>query len=183
VRRRKLPKVLVMALLLYVAVVVVWMRWGATTAFHNSVSLSQDSRTSAAIAKRVAQSGAGEVVDLAQITDFDWDIVFFFTPYTPQSEVEQSLGLEWPDLGGSRIEIDEGDTLVVFMKDRTMVRWFDHPCDQGDFSALRLKGRNLARHQARFHIRREGAEAWPVVELAQTNVPGSTTTTSKPLND
>jgi hypothetical protein len=73
------------------------------------------------------------VVNVAQLTDFDWDRMFVFAPYTDVATVQKTIGYEW---GGARIsQIDSQDRfhLLVFTKQGKVVKYFQYPRGAGGF--------------------------------------------------
>ena len=159
-RRRVLATSFVLLLLLCVAAVVFWISYGPR----------QDS-----VSKRIAasvSSNDSRPIDFAQITDFDWDRVYCFNAYSGQSGIEKTLGFSWPGLGGSEVEMSEGVTLIVFVKNGRVVRSFDHPRWKGDFGGID-NPHGLTRAEARFVVHR-GA-GFPEVSLADVIAAGPTT--------
>ena len=71
-------------------------------------------------------SGAASF-DFAADSTFAWDRVYVFGSYTSREQVEQSLGFAWPDFEKSAVQIQDGNTLVVFVRDGRVVDWFDSP--------------------------------------------------------
>ena len=49
------------------------------------------------------------------VTDFTWDALFIFGPYTPVSEIEKALGFSWPPAKKSGIESNDTFCLLVFI--------------------------------------------------------------------
>jgi hypothetical protein len=74
----------------------------------------------------------GEPFRLESVTDFEWDRMYAFPPYTPADEIRRGLGIEWADAGDSSIGTSDVVTLLVFMRDRQVVRAFDHGIEGGD---------------------------------------------------
>ncbi|MDB5294618.1 MAG: putative lipoprotein, partial [Phycisphaerales bacterium] len=137
-----------------------WWMWGRP----DPVSADLADAVSAALADAVPASGE-RTVDLARVAGFDWDTVHFFGPYRTRAEVERTLGFPWPGLGGSRIEHDDGVTLVVFVKGGRVVRSFDHRRAAGDYAGEDLaRPGGFARADARFVVRRDGGR--PTVSVA-----------------
>jgi len=125
------------------------------------LGLRRDS-VSQRIAQRVA-SDDGRPIDLAELTDFDWDRVYCFDCYSERSDIEKRLGFSWPGLGGSGIEMSDGVTLIVFVKDGQVVRSFDQPRNKGDFGRID-NPHGLWKSDARFVVSREGGH--PYMKLA-----------------
>jgi hypothetical protein len=52
---------------------------------------------------------------IADITDFTWDKMYIFTPYTTQSQVDRALGFEWQEYQSLGIDSTDTDDLLVFV--------------------------------------------------------------------
>jgi hypothetical protein len=137
------------------AIILGLMVWVAFVAFRND-------RVSARLGKHVE---ADQPVDFASVWDSDWDRVYFFPPYSPASDIERTLGIQWPGLGGSEIERSDGVTLIVFTRNGRVVRSFDHPRNQGDFSSLHRPA-GFTKAEARFTVRRDGGARSPFIQVA-----------------
>lgn len=72
-----------------------------------------------------------EIIDLAAVTDFDWDTVYIFPPYTPASEVKKKVGRFVP----SSIEASDSVVLLVFLHRGRVVRFADFERQIGDLSS------------------------------------------------
>ena len=91
------------------------------------------------IANEVAK-GAGTVVRMAALTDFPWEKLHVFSPYSTRDHIEAELGFAWPDADGTGIRDNEGIALLVFVKSGAVVRYVAHPRNKGDFTGLRDPG-------------------------------------------
>jgi hypothetical protein len=129
------------------------------------VFVSRSDRFSNRLGERVAEGG-DQPIDFASVADFDWDRVYFFPPYPSQSNIEKTLGFQWPGLGGSKIESSDGVTLIVFVKGNRVVHAFDHPRNQGDFTSVQ-RPEGFTKREAQFVVLRDGHEHWPVIQLAR----------------
>lgn len=80
------------------------------------------------------EKGAGTKLVMADLTDFDWQRLYIFAPYTTQKQIDRSLGFEWPDPEG--IELHDTFTLLAFVNDGEVVSYVAQPLGQGDFADL-----------------------------------------------
>jgi hypothetical protein len=113
-----------------------------------------------------AASGATSF-DFAADKAFAWDRVYVFGSYTSRQNVEKSLGFAWPDFEKSAVQVQDGNTLVVFVRDRRVVDWFDSPPGIG-FASANAEG--YARGHAIFRIERDGGRV-QLKPIAPTTVP------------
>lgn len=60
------------------------------------------------------QQGQTEI-RIADITDFTWDKMYIFAPYTTQAQVDRALGFEWQEYQSLGIDSTDADDLLVFV--------------------------------------------------------------------
>jgi hypothetical protein len=110
-------------------------------------TLSQDSKPSP------------KILSLKDVTDFDWDEVYVFNPYTTHEEIESQLGFKWSD--GDRIDLGSRDdiNLLVFVKDNRVVQYLEVPRGRGDFILSSDDVAGLSPQQAKFEVRPQGEQA------------------------
>ena len=75
-------------------------------------------------------------IDLMQAVPIKWDKVCILGPYSGDNEAEKILGFEWPAESRTDIEDSDGITLLLFVRDKSVIEYVEHPRDQGDFSRL-----------------------------------------------
>jgi hypothetical protein len=132
---------------------------------------------------RAVKSGQPTVDLRAIATDFEWDKLFRFPPYTSREAIETALGFAWPDADRSAVsEIPSSLCLIVFTKDKRVVHWLDVPESIADFSFI--EDYALPREQTLFRVEApslEGPVLWPA-SRAPARSP-ATSTTSQPANE
>ena len=100
-----------------------------------ALSCSQrDNRIARRISKQI--DTRNQTLDLSAVAPFEWDAVFFFSPYTPQPMIEQAIGCPWPDYEKSGIGYNEGFSLIQFLNRGDVVAWCMNPRNNGDFATL-----------------------------------------------
>jgi hypothetical protein len=87
-----------------------------------------------------AQQGNGDfiMIDVPRVTQFTWDRVAIFAPYTPADKVREELGSAWPEAG--RIEKKDDFALLVFLDQGKVVRFVDLPRAAFDLAPAARKG-------------------------------------------
>jgi hypothetical protein len=70
------------------------------------------------------------------VTDFDWDRFHVFGPYMSNDSVDRRLGFDWGKAENSDYRMQEGGSLLVFVRDGDVVHAFDQPDTDGDFACL-----------------------------------------------
>jgi len=83
------------------------------------------------VAMRTAHNGG--TLDIVQLTDFDWDKMFVFHPYTPSYSIFSSLGFEWNDPAVDRIAVQDGASLLLFTEKGSVMKSLSIPNNEGLF--------------------------------------------------
>jgi hypothetical protein len=75
-------------------------------------------------------------VSVSSVTDFEWDRLFIFSPYTPVERIHAQLGYEWAEADKTGIQSSDTFFLLVFTKDGKVTSFFKFPRGIGDFKNL-----------------------------------------------
>lgn len=118
----------------------------------DSVKLVPSISVSGEIASQSQKEGA--VIRFADLTDFEWDMVYIFGPYTPAAEVRKLMGFEWPDYKKFNLESSDTFNLIVFTKRNQVVRVEQHPRSQGDFAPASVN-QSFSKSSAIFKVSKE----------------------------
>jgi hypothetical protein len=118
---------------------------------------SEDHRGSKEINKNFELNNR-EKINLSEAVSGEWNRLFIFHPYTTEKMISETLGFKWDEK--TSIHSHDGISLLVFTKDRKIVKYIEHPRNQGDFSNLYLK-EGYERSEAKFVIDPEKNEDWP----------------------
>ena len=108
--------------------------------------------------------------DFATDSAFAWDRVYVFGSYTSRQDVEKSLGFSWPDFEKSEVWVQDGNTLVVFVREGRVVDWFDSP--PGINLGWIANAEGYGRDQAAFRIERADGRA-ELKPIAPTTAPAA----------
>ena len=73
---------------------------------------------------------------LNKITNFKWDKLYIFSPYTSKSDILEALNFQWEGVNKINIEMTDGMCLLVFVQNRTVVKAFEFNRKYGDFVPL-----------------------------------------------
>ena len=78
--------------------------------------------------------GSDNVVEirLKDLTDFTWDRVHIFNPYTPTEKIDKDLGYVWQSAGHTSIYTLDAIILLVFTNKGKVVFYVDLPRYPGD---------------------------------------------------
>ena len=70
-----------------------------------------------------------EIVNLLDLTPFEWEVVYSFQPYTPQDEIYKIVGYKWDTISET---VSEGMNQIVFLNDGKVVCYlYGYPENNG----------------------------------------------------
>lgn len=72
------------------------------------------------------------IIDLNDITKFNWEKAYLFSPYTSKDSINKSLGLKFKS--DSRIDTSDDIYLIVFINKEKIVQYSEIDRHQLDFS-------------------------------------------------
>ena len=105
------------------------------------------------------EASGRKLIDLKAAVPTDWDRVCFVGPYQDDSFVEKALGFSWPAERKTSIEDNDGITLLLFVKRKTVLAYVEYPRDHGDFNGL--EGQCFNPENARFRSFPSSPDNWP----------------------
>ncbi|AGK54453.1 hypothetical protein [Bacillus sp. 1NLA3E] len=70
---------------------------------------------------QVISGNEAEIADLKEWTQFEWDTLYSFSPYTPKSTIYKTIGYKWDNINETS---SEGMNQVVFMNNGKVVCYF-----------------------------------------------------------
>ena len=73
------------------------------------------------------QSGRITIIDMVSLTNFAWDRLYLFGPYTPATYLDDRLGPAWRAKCSTQVEYSEGYTLLAFTRSGSVVHCLDYP--------------------------------------------------------
>lgn len=94
------------------------------------------------------------IINFQSLTDFKWDKLYIFFPYTPTDEIINTLGFNWSKVEKTSIWCDEGINLLVFVSNERVVKYIEYPRNYGDFLSLNKKV--FTPQEAIFELRKQG---------------------------
>ncbi len=122
----------------------------------------------AAVVERKRYTNEQVRVRLKDLTDFEWDRVYVFTPYTSAEEIRRALGFTQSQRVDTSIEMLDSFNLLVFTNARKVVGYVEQPRHLGDFGdefgATRKIG--FSPSEANFRVELEDyGQPWLVLHL------------------
>lgn len=88
-----------------------------------------------------SKNGDHSAVFISLSTDFEWDTLFVFGPYTPVQDIHAQLGYNWVEAEGTGIQSSETFYLLVFMKDGKVIKHCKWSRLNGDFKGLEIRNK------------------------------------------
>jgi hypothetical protein len=139
-------KTLTIAVGIVLLLVVGWI-----VASHSHANVAED-------LSRQVQSGATEV-DMAHLTEFEWDEMFVFGPYYPRDAICKTLNLTASHCSEAGIkDVDEGEFLLVFMRGGAVSQTGRVPRNVANFDeSNRCLAKPIRRSAAVFTVERKPA--------------------------
>jgi hypothetical protein len=99
--------------------------------------MPSDSQVAAKLQGTLRALGAAETVpatiDLVAIAAFDWDRLYIFGAYQDQAAIERLLGFHCENCDTIVPFVEDRLQLLVFFKERSVVRWFSHEKVSAEF--------------------------------------------------
>ncbi|MES2355159.1 MAG: hypothetical protein V4568_12315 [Pseudomonadota bacterium] len=123
-----------------------------------AVGCTAHDSTSAAIAKQFAESKDSSV-SLTVAVPGAWEKVCVLGPYSNNDTAKQTLGFEWNAEAKTSIQTNEGISLLLFVQDKQVVSYVEHPRNHGDFSNLTTQC--FSREKAQFIHDPKPTKGWP----------------------
>lgn len=84
----------------------------------------------------ITGSNDGQEVSLKDSTDFRWDSIYIFTPYSNPNEMKEIRGMNSMD---TSIKYNDTINLLVFVEDLKVIKYVEIPRNKGDFSLVTRK--------------------------------------------
>ena len=96
-----------------------------------------------------------------QLSEFEWNRMFIFKPYSPIETVNDKIGFKWDQAESTLINQSDDFNLIVFVIDDKNVRYCRLPRNEGDFIKLDSSGPFYSNNSS-FILRKEknGEQDW-----------------------
>jgi hypothetical protein len=108
--------------------------------------------------KREIGSGAANLDVAAAASDFEWETMYVFGPYSPQTYVCQLINVRQAQCAAAGVtDVDEGEFELVFLNKGSISRVEFFPRLIGNFEeSERCQGKPILRGAARFVVTQKG---------------------------
>ena len=87
-------------------------------------------------APRMYRIGYASHIALTEFTDFEWETVHIFVPYTDDATILRTLGINWSGARNNRLYDSDSYALLVFVKDGAVVRSVYLPRNEADYASI-----------------------------------------------
>ena len=119
-------------------------------------------KLAAEISKK-AENKDKSAFDIKAFTNFDWDKLFVFNPYTPQSLIAEKIGNDADQLKQVNMDEREDINLLVFTNAGKIVEFVEFPRSKGDFDKVSA-AEGFRSDEAKFTVTTEDREgSWVTV--------------------
>lgn len=89
-----------------------------------------------------------ETINLKEVTPFEWDKVYSFSPYTPKETIYETVGYKWDRIQET---VNEGMNQIVFVKDGEVVCYvYGYPSNAG--YGISVSGETLSEYATVLHV-------------------------------
>jgi hypothetical protein len=75
-------------------------------------------------------------IDFNKVTNFKWDKLYIFTPYTPDEEITKQLGFKWKYSNKTSIDYLDSINLLIFANGDRVVQYLELSRQYGDFDFI-----------------------------------------------
>jgi hypothetical protein len=111
--------------------------------YHVSILLSRknfEGRLVSEIAK-IQDEGGTHLLEMQSVTNFIWDKMYIFVPFTGPDYIEETLGFKWKRAKSIAYRSRDHLNLLVFVRNGQVVEYLEFYGAKGDFStAIRPEG-------------------------------------------
>jgi hypothetical protein len=83
--------------------------------------------------EQVATNG-NEQIDIANLTNFTWDSLYIFAPYSTPEQINHTLGFTWSEASPSAISLHDDISLLIFVNNGRVVEDVEFRRVGGDFA-------------------------------------------------
>lgn len=122
------------------------------------IGCTEDDSTSSIIAKQFTES-KGSTINLSIVAPGAWEKVCILGPYSNNDVAEQTLGFKWNAEATTSIRTNDNISLLLFVQQKRVVSYVEHPRSYGDFSNLTKQC--FPREKAQFIHEAKPNKGWP----------------------
>jgi hypothetical protein len=105
------------------------------------------------ISKIVSNTNQPFTFHLDSLTNFNWDHLFIFGPYTYSEDIDSILGFSWNSFDKYSMEYNEGHFLLVFTLNQKVIYDLIYSRKYGDFN--KIKRTIIKRKDAIFTLKKD----------------------------
>ena len=102
------------------------------------------------------QSGIKSDIDFSTVTQFSWERLYIFGPYSVCKHINEIIGVNWLDCKSTGIEYNENGSLFVFVENQRVIQYMIY---EGIFTNA-VKTQGFSFQEAHFIIDDKGKIKW-----------------------
>lgn len=124
----------VILLILATLALMIYVKWTHDWSLETDERQAKRSELQQKLLRAMPQAGKESkdtVIDLAAMTDFAWDRVYLFGPYSPPSIIYRQLGYHWYNDVVGKIQYLDDHSLLIFVQKGKVVEYLENPLGIG----------------------------------------------------
>ena len=133
---------IVMILVLAVTILIGYIWWE----YYNSHKIKEDIELKNEVIKVVQSS---KKIDFSKVTNFEWDEIYLFTPYTDSKEILKKDGVKGYN-SKLNMEYNDGINIIAFVNSKKIITYIE--INRSDFDFEPIKNSKISKDKSIFEI-------------------------------
>lgn len=135
-------KSIVMILVLALAILIGYIWWE----YYNSHKVKEDIELKNEVIKVVQSS---KEIDFSKVTNFEWDEIYLFTPYTDSKEILKKDGVKRYN-SKLNMEYNDGINIIAFVNSKKIITYIE--INRSDFDFEPIENSKISKDKSIFEI-------------------------------
>lgn len=135
-------KSIVMILVLALAILIGYIWWE----YYNSHKVKEDFELKNEVIKVVQSS---KEIDFSKVTNFEWDEIYLFTPYTDSKEILKKDGVKRYN-SKLNMEYNDGINIIAFVNSKKIITYIE--INRSDFDFEPIENSKISKDKSIFEI-------------------------------
>lgn len=135
-------KSIVMILVLALTILIGYIWWE----YYNSHKVKEDIELKNEVIKVVQSS---KEIDFSKVTNFEWDEIYLFTPYTDSKEILKKDGVKRYN-SKLNMEYNDGINIIAFVNSKKIITYIE--INRSDFDFEPIENSKISKYKSIFEI-------------------------------
>ena len=135
-------KSIVMILVLALTILIGYIWWE----YYNSLKVKEDTELKNEVIKVVQSS---KEIDFSKVTNFEWDEIYLFTPYTDSKEILKKDGVKRYN-SKLNMEYNDGINIIAFVNSKKIITYIE--INRSDFDFEPIENSKISKDKSIFEI-------------------------------